>query len=114
MNRQAWPNHLKARRKNSGLSQRDMRNLLGYRSAGQIARHERATSIPPLAIALGYEAVFKVPVSEIFVGLYGNIREELENKLRKMEAELHERSARDTDANLTARKLMWLNERRNS
>ena len=112
MKHHAGRNHLKAHRKRSGLSQREMGKLLGYRDPGQISRHEQATSTPPLTIALAYEAIFKVPVAGIFAGMHQGIQYDIETRLRELELELHGRSARDRDANLTAQKLIWLNERK--
>ena len=114
MKHRARRNHLKAHRKKSGLSQREIGKLLGYKDPGQVSRHERSESIPPLTIALAYEAIFKVPVSGIFAGMHGNIRDDVESKLRALETELHNRSARDRGANFTAQKLVWLNERKNA
>lgn len=114
MKQHATRNHLKAHRKKSGLSQKEIAKLLGYHDAGQISRHERSASIPPLGVALAYEAIFKTPVSGLFAGIHGSVREAIENRLRDLETQLHNRSARDRGANLTAQKLVWLNERRNS
>lgn len=112
MNHQAARNYLKAHRKKSGLSQEDMGKLLGYTDPGQISRHERSMSIPPLTIALAYEAIFREPISAIFIGMYEEIQREIENKLRQLETELGNRSATDPDANLVAQQLVWLNERK--
>ena len=105
-------NHLQNHRKKSGLSQQEIGALLGYEDPGQISRHERACGIPPLESALAYEVIFRVPVSAIFMGMYGSIERDVETKLRQLEAELQNRSATDRDANLVAQKLLWLNQRR--
>jgi len=112
MKHQAGKNYLRAHRKKSGLSQREMGSLLGYKDAGQITRHEKSEGIPPLAIALAYELIFRVPVSLIFVGMHGRIRRDVESKLQELEAELGNRDARDRDASVVAQKLVWLNERK--
>jgi DNA-binding XRE family transcriptional regulator len=112
MNHQAAGNYLKTHRKRSGLSQKEMGKLLGYKDKGQISRHERSESSPPLTTALAYEVIFRVPVSTIFVGTHGSISRDIEDKLHQLEVELQNRSARDRDANIVAQKLMWLNERK--
>jgi transcriptional regulator with XRE-family HTH domain len=112
MKHQAAGNYLKAHRKRSGLSQREIGKLLGYNDPGQVSRHEQSRSTPPLTIALSYEIIFKVSVSGIFVGMRGSIERGIESKLQQLEAELLNRSARDRDANLVAQKILWLKERR--
>lgn len=111
MKNQAEGNYLRAHRKKSGLSQRDVGKLLGYKDPGQISRHERATSIPPLAAALAYELVFRAPVSSIFAGTRDAIARDLEVRLKEIGAALGSRSAGDRNANLVAQKLAWLSER---
>ena len=88
-------NYLRTHRKKSGLSQREMGTLLGYKDSGQVSRHERSSSIPPLAAAPAYELIFRVPVSAIFIGMHGSVERDTEHKLQQLEAELHNRSAAD-------------------
>jgi transcriptional regulator with XRE-family HTH domain len=104
-------NYLKAYRKKSGLSQRDLGRLLGYKDAGQVSRHERATSNPPLAAALAYELIFRVPISTIFAGMRGEIVRDIEGKLKEMRITLENRALRPTDASLVAQRLAWLGQR---
>jgi transcriptional regulator with XRE-family HTH domain len=113
MKRKAAANYLKTHRRRSGLTQREMGELLGYNDPGQVSRHERSKSLPPLRIALAYELIFRVPAAVLFIGLHGSTKENIEKKLQSMEAELQERTALDADAKLVAQKLVWLNERRN-
>jgi transcriptional regulator with XRE-family HTH domain len=104
-------NYLKAHRKKSGLSQLDLGKLLGYRDAGQVSRHERATSNPPLAAALAYELIFQVPIAALFAGARGEIVRDVEAKLKDMKATLENLSVRPANANLAAQKLAWLSGR---
>lgn len=87
--------------------------LLGYKDPGQVSRHERSMSLPPLTTALAYELIFRVPVAVLFVGLHVSTKENVESKLQQLEAELQGRTALDRDAKLVAQKLVWLKERRN-
>ncbi len=108
----ARENYLKAHRKKSGLTQREIGKLLGYEDAGQISRHERSASVPPLEVALAYELIYRVPIAAIFAGMRDTIGRNVERKLREMEAALGKRSADDRDANLIAQKLVWLSARK--
>ena len=111
MKYQAAGNYLRAHRKKSGLSQREVGKLLGYKDPGPISRHERASSIPPLAAALAYELIFRVPVGVIFAGTRDAIARDVELKLGEMGVTLGSRSPRDRNAKLIAQKLWWLKER---
>lgn len=106
----ALGNYLRAHRKKSGLSQRDMGELLGYKDPGQVSRHERATSVPPLAAALAYELIFGAPVATIFAGLHDAVRRDVEPKLKEM-GTTFENYAGGRHAPLIAQKLVWLSER---
>ena len=111
---QRLPNYLRTHRRNVGLSQRELAKILGQCNEGPVSRHERFRATPSLTVALSYEIVFRVPVSEIFAGLRDKVEEEVEKKLGELEEQLGQRSTKDRNANATARKLMWLSERRNS
>jgi transcriptional regulator with XRE-family HTH domain len=104
-------NYLKAFRRKSGLSQQDLGRLLGYRDAGQVSRHERATSTPPLAAAIAYELIFGVPVTSMFAGMRGEIARDVEAKLKEMKATLESGSVSPPNASLVAQKLAWLTGR---
>ncbi len=107
-------NYLRTHRRNVGLTQRELGQILGYCDEGSVSRHERFHATPPLVVALGYEIVFRVPVSEIFAGLRDGVEGDVEERLAALEKNLEQRSAKDRNANAIARKLMWLCERRNS
>lgn len=107
-------NYLRMHRKKSGLSQRELANLLGFLSEIQISRHERSVTIPGLLIALGYEVIFRAPISEVFPGLYQAVETGIEERLANMENELHQSTSKGRKAATIARKLEWLWERRNS
>jgi hypothetical protein len=64
-------------------------------------------------MALSYEAVFRVPVAQIFPGFYQTIEQAIEERLAALEIEFQAKSAQDRDAKATARKLEWLWARRN-
>lgn len=107
------PNYIRIQRRRSGLSQRELSALLGFRIES-LARHELFHTLPALDMAIRYEVVFRVPVSELFAGLREEIATDIEAKLALFEAELGKRSAKGRNANEIARKLLWLSERKNS
>lgn len=103
--------YLKSHRKRSGLSQKQLAELLGYDSRSVVSRHECSNSMPSLEIVLAYQAIFRVPVSDLFLGIYQKIEKVIEAQLADLRATLEEKSAHDRDANVTARVLEWINER---
>lgn len=107
-------NYLRTHRKKTGLSQRDLGRILGYQDEGPISRHERFHAQPPLLIALGYEIVFRIPISEIFAGLRDAVEQDIEERLSELERGLQETSGKGRHATGTARKLEWLSERKSS
>jgi len=109
--KQPLRNHLRAHRKKSGLSQRELALLLGYEDQGQVSRHERSETIPPLGAALAYEAVFRTPISALFLNTH--LTDVIERKLDEMEGNLGQRDAKEPGAQLTAKKLTWLKGRKN-
>ena len=105
--------YLRTHRRWSGLSQRELAQLLGYPDEGQVSRHERLNCLPPLLIALSYQAVFRVPVSDIFPGVYETAAQAIEERLATMKNELQQSTAKGRNAALIARKLEWMWERQN-
>ncbi len=105
--------YLRSLRKRAGLSQRDLADLFGHLTKGEVSRHERAESLPSLLAALGYEAVFRVPVAELFPGIYETVSMGIEERLAKAEIDLHQRHAKGRKAHTVAQRLEWLGERRN-
>ena len=103
---------LRTLRKRSGLSQKELAQILGFRSKVAISRHERCDSVPDLLTAFGYEAIFRVPVSEIFPGMYQTVAVGIEERLAKLEDELYRSTAKGRDAVPIACKLEFLVERK--
>jgi transcriptional regulator with XRE-family HTH domain len=71
------PNHLRANRKSSALSQDEVAFLLGNQNGAQVCRYEQFERVPSLETALAFEAMFKKSVSELFPGLYQKIEQEV-------------------------------------
>jgi DNA-binding XRE family transcriptional regulator len=115
-NRQTHPlaNYVRVHRKKTGLSRRDLSLLLGYVGEGQVPRHERLSSLPPLTVAVAYEIVFRVPIAELFPGLRGRVEQEIERRLDVLRAKLEQESGKDRHSATTAHKLEWIAMRRES
>src|ERR1017187_8365810 len=113
MTQRTLESYLRYHRKRSGLSQREIAQLLGYPDQEPVSHHERSRSIPPLIIALSYQAIFRVPIAELFPGPCETTKRKIEERLAKMEHDLQQRSAKDRDAAMVARKLEWMSERSN-
>lgn len=105
--------HIRTHRKRSGLTQRELARLIGHRTGAKVSRHERGLTIPTLPVALSYEAIFKVPISELFPGVQEAIIKSTEARLAKLELTLGRMSAGDRDADATARKLQFISARKN-
>ena len=67
MNSRRLENYLKAYRKKTGLTQREVSFLLGWKAGEQLSRYERRHRLPPLRTALACEAIFRIPVAELFL-----------------------------------------------
>ena len=59
-------NHLRRYRKRGALTQAEIAYLLGAACGTKVSRHERANRPPSLETALTYQAIFGVPVHELF------------------------------------------------
>jgi DNA-binding XRE family transcriptional regulator len=107
-------NYLRAHRLKTGLTQDDVAMILGSLNRDTISRHERMELLPSLVIALSYEVIYRVPVSEIFSGLAETIEFNIEAQLAAFEDHLGSQSAHGSRAVAIARKLQWLSERRST
>jgi DNA-binding XRE family transcriptional regulator len=105
--------YLRFLRRKSGLSQRELAQIIGNVTASQISRHERSISPPTLLTAFGYQALFKKPVSDIFPGLYYTVEAGVEGRLEAFESELGNSPAKGRFAVPVARQTEWLWERKN-
>jgi len=113
-NPKALANSLRLHRRRTGLSQGDLGRLLGYDDESAVAKHERFKAMPPFLVALGYEVIFRVPVSELFPGVAETVALGIEARLDGLERALRHGGdiARPTAA--ATRTLEWLEARRRS
>jgi len=105
-------NHIRRHRKKSGLTLQELGRILGYADEGAVLRHEGSKTIPPLLTAIAYQAIFHVPISELFPGLQATVEEAVKRRLSEFEKELQGASAKSKRIRLIVQKLAWLDERR--
>lgn len=63
------PNYLRTYRKRAGFSRAEVGFLIGVH-CDQVTRFERFQRVPSYRTILAYKAVFKIPTSELFIGIY--------------------------------------------
>jgi len=105
---------LRTLRIRSGLSQREVAELLGFRSDAATFRHERSNSIPDLRTAMAYEVIFGVPISSQFPGLFQAIEPLVEQRISQLRERLQNQPGRGPNAARDARKLEFFCERENA
>jgi transcriptional regulator with XRE-family HTH domain len=110
----AVASYLRSHRLKSGFSRRELAEIAGFLTKTQVARHERSNQLPSLITALSYQAIFRIPITELFPGLYETIAQSIDDRLSVLEHTLENSSARGSKANIIATKLIWLNERKSS
>jgi transcriptional regulator with XRE-family HTH domain len=104
---------LRTLRLRSGLSQREVAELVGFRSDAAAYRHECSKSIPDLRTAMAYEIIFGVPISSMFSGLYRSIEPIIEEQISQLRKQLEDQPGTGPNAERDALKLVFLCEREN-
>lgn len=112
MTQHSLPSRLRIHRTKSGLSQRELAYILGYTNVLPIIRHERAARAPLFLTALAYQAVFRIPVAELFPGFAETVAYGVEKRLGELERSLQEKDGKGRNARSIARKLEWITARR--
>ena len=77
-------NYLRTFRLRAGLSQDEVAALLGVAGGAEVSRHETFRRMPSLATALRYEAIFGIPVRELFSGEYQKVEAELQARAQEL------------------------------
>lgn len=104
-------NYLRSYRTRAGLLQRDVAFILGCESGEKVSRYEKRRRLPPLETALAYEAVFGVPVAELFAGLRDTVGRQIQRRLGEFGSRLQAKDVakcKKSEARLVAHKLRWL------
>jgi transcriptional regulator with XRE-family HTH domain len=107
-------NSLRLHRHRTGLSQQELGRLLGYEDESAVRKHERFQSMPPFLIALGYEVIFQVPISELFPGITETVALGIERRLDELSSRMRERGNAARSDSAVRRTLDWLETRRKS
>lgn len=81
-------NYLKAYRKRAGISQNEMGYLLGGRDGTKASRYEHFKRKPNLETALACEALFHIPVRELFAGMYERAQRQTSSRARRLRKRL--------------------------
>jgi transcriptional regulator with XRE-family HTH domain len=105
-------NSLRLHRHRTGLSQEELGRLLGYDDESAVRKHERFQSMPPFLVALGYEVIFQVPVSELFPGITETVALGIETRLDELRTRMRARSNAARSDSAVRRTLDWLETRR--
>lgn len=95
------PNYLRTYRKRAGLFQDDVAVLLGTHGEARMCRYEHFRGQPTLRTALALEAIFRVPIRELFAGQYQQVEREVYRRAEELANTL--RAA--PEARATARRL---------
>ncbi len=103
---------LRTLRQRSGLTESELAKVLASVTDVQVSRHERSATVPNLLTALGYEVIFRGSIAELFPGLYQAVEASIEERLAKLEKELHKSQVKGRAAAVVARKLEFLCERK--
>jgi transcriptional regulator with XRE-family HTH domain len=82
-------NYLRTYRKRLGFSQDEIAFLLECKSGAKVSRYEHFGREPGLRTALACEAIFQVPVRELFAGIYQKVEKKTLAKIRSLSEKLH-------------------------
>jgi transcriptional regulator with XRE-family HTH domain len=104
-------NYLRTYRKKAGLSQREVAFLLGCEDGAQISRYEKRHRLPPLETALACEAIYGVPIAELFAGIRQRVGRNIEKRRLESRSRLEGKMPNGNNARVTAQKLRWLADR---
>jgi transcriptional regulator with XRE-family HTH domain len=107
-------NYLRTNRKQSGLTQQEVAFLLGCENGAQVSRYEKRRRLPPLETALACEAIFGIPISELFAGVRQSVGKDIEKRTLELRARLQAKTPTGSDAQVIAHKLRWLVDRDSS
>jgi transcriptional regulator with XRE-family HTH domain len=96
--------YLRTVRRRSGLTQAEVAFLLGAGDGPSMSRYERLSRRPSFRTALGFQAVFGIPVTELLPGISADV----ERKVIERAHLLSRRLERQPRSACTERKLAFL------
>jgi transcriptional regulator with XRE-family HTH domain len=81
-------NKLWIARKKSGLGQKSVARLLGYKSISSISEYETGTVLPSLSTAFKLAVVYNTPLADLYDSLYKQVADEIASAQGKMPAQV--------------------------
>jgi len=75
------PHLIRTYRQRMGLHPHQLSSLVGT-SASMVSKHERFLLLPKLETAFSYAICFGIPVSELFAGLFHQVRQQTLSRAR--------------------------------
>jgi transcriptional regulator with XRE-family HTH domain len=97
----AYPCRLRAYRKSSGLSQRELAALLGLRSQGLIAEYETGKKHPGIKALIACALIFDRPIRMIFPRLHSSVALEIRARAQRLQASTSSRRRPRASAKLS-------------
>lgn len=103
---------LRTLRMRSGLSQREVAEIMGFKTDVPAFRHESSRTSPDLRTAIGYEILFGVHIAAQFPALYLSVEPVIESRILELKRRLEEHSDGGGNAARNAKKLefLWLRQ----
>lgn len=95
MKRRSIPHYLVTERKRWALKQQQVAFLLGSKTGDKISRYECHDRVPHLKTALACEAIFGVPVRDLFRGMYEKVEEQVIERAYVLHQDLEHRTDPD-------------------
>jgi len=80
-------------------------------NGAQVSRYEKRRRLPSVETALACEAIFGVPVAELFAGVRDSIGKDIEKRRRELSSKLQAKAPKGSETLITAHKLRWLTDR---
>ena len=77
-------NYIRTRRRRTYFSQEELAFLMGSKSGTKVSRYERERRDPTLETALALEAVFGVPIRELFAGRFHKVERSVGDRARAL------------------------------
>ena len=70
-------NNLILYRRRMGFSQKQVAQLLCHRDASMVSHYEHNRALPPLAVALSLEIIYRTPVAFLFPEMYDELKRQI-------------------------------------
>lgn len=101
---------LRTLRMRSGLTQREVAEILGFKTDVPTFRHECSRTFPDLRTAIGYEILFRVPISAQFQTLFQSVEPVIEDRILALKQHLEELSGGNAARNAAKLEFLWMRQ----